>query len=291
MKTGILGPLDKELKNLLRFYQKNNILFYNSAEESTSSSKELFTLDTNEALFEKSDIIIYTLESFQQDNLIEEIIKHGCHLLLYKPFPGDTEKIKHFFKLANESETLIELNNSLLFTRTNQETLKHISKPLLIQTENNFSQHPGEKQLFQALYQNMSFVQQFIQDDFKKIQIIQPENQLDKTLFLQVRLDFRQKTYALITLNCLRGENSLKTSIIADDINLDLDFVKNKIRFYLHNPVDTNVSETKTLKNNVIEEMISQFMSTCENKNNYLNFNNNTYRSWINTMEIWNQFK
>src|SRR6056297_1082624 len=236
MKTGILGPLDKELKNLLRFYQKNNILFYNSAEESTSSSKELFTLDTNEALFEKSDIIIYTLESFQQDNLIEEIIKHGCHLLLYKPFPGDTEKIKHFFKLANESETLIGLNNSLLFTRTNQETLKHISKPLLIQTENNFSQHPGEKQLFQALYQNMSFVQQFIQDDFKKIQIIQPENQLDKTLFLQVRLDFRQKTYALITLNCLRGENSLKTSIIADDINLDLDFVKNKIRFYLHNP-------------------------------------------------------
>lgn len=291
MKTGILGPLDKELKNLLHFYQKKNDLFYNSAEDSASGSKELVNLDTREELFEKSDIIIYTKNNFDQDSPLEQIIKNGCHLFIYNPFPGEEEHIKHIFKLANESETLIGLNNSLLFTKINQETLKHISKPLLIQTENNFIRHPGEKQLFQTLYQNISFVQQFIQDDFKKIQIIQPENQLDKTLFLQIRLDFRQKTFALITLNSLRGEKSLKTSIIANDINLDLDFMKNKIRFYLHNPVDTNVSETKALKNNVMEEMISQFMTTCENKNNYLNFNNNTYRSWINTMEIWNQFK
>lgn len=291
MKTGILGPLNKELKNLLRFYQKKNDLFYNSAEDSETNYKEFITLDTNEELFEKSDIIIYTKDNFHQDSPIAQIIKNGCHLFLYKPFPEEEEQIKHFFKLANESETLIGLNNSILFTKTNQESLKHISKPLLIQTEKNFNQFPAESELFQVLYQQMSFVQQFIQDDFKKIQLIQPESELDRTLFLQIRLDFRQKTYAIITLNSLRGENSLKTSIVSDDVNLDLNFTKNKIRFYLHNPIETNVSETKQLKNNVTEEMITQFMSTCENKNNYLNYNNNIYRAWTNTMEIWNQFK
>ena len=190
-------------------------------------------------------------------------IRNGCHLFLSDKLKLTTEERKQLIQLANEGGTYIQIQNDFLFHPFQEKIRNHTNRTCFIEVSQSAPAKPDR--LNEYLMNNLLMILRVAGSPIHKINVFCgtiPSRQPD---VLNVHINFKNGSVAMLTLRFIEEQEVHFLSIHASGKITTFDFAQNKISYYPTTELKRLLPKSSP---DPLQEQIADFVKNITEKNN-----------------------
>ncbi len=258
LNVGLIGNTEILEPFVERIRENKNINVIGKASVGSSSEYDSFHFSIPEfnrvELIERADVLVMDNSSLMPFKILTEIVKKSKHVFTTGYLNLTIDECAQIVKLANESGSVIQVNNPYFFTPAIQWLNNNISSPVYLDVLDFTDTNNNNSNL---LYPIILMLIETTGISPKKVGAVTFNSNPNKSDFTNVRLEFGDASVVNISYGTLESLEEFIIRVYSRNQFINLNFTRNS--FVCNNsPIDLSVFET-------VSE-IDYFVDTIQNK-------------------------
>lgn len=247
------------------------------------------------AMLNEVDAVCIATPTLSHFEIAQQCINAGKHVLLEKPFTGQSKLAKELFKMADERNVLLSANFLERFNPAYQRLLRLLKNEKIIGIDiKRLSPFPERitdtNVIFDMMIHDLDLLQRLIVDEIEDIRAEGKSMESDKLDWVKATITYKSGIIANVEANRIFGIKTRKIAVTTEKHLIDADLLKKAI--YVRD-FSTPVPSTVPVKNlNQLAEILKDFVSAIKSKekdnlqSSYQNTNLPTGQEIIATLQL-----